>query len=338
MALENVFENDIFSQIELTASINKMPFKPSMLGAMGLFAQKPIRTTTAMVEEQNGKLVLIQSMARGDMSNVTMKERRKARAFVVPHLPLNSAVLADDVQGIREFGEEEQVKQFSTEVNDKLEIMRQSHEFTHEFHRMGAISGQVLDADLSVMYDWFDEFGIAEQSYDFDFSAAATGSPIKGICRTIRFQIEDALGAAPYTSIMALCERSFFTDLISAPEIKEAYERYENGSHFREDQREFSYGDITWKEYRGKIGGGTSFIEEGKCRFFPVGAPDIFQVAIAPANFIETVNTRGQLIYTKQERMKYDMGMELHSQSNPLHICTRPATLAEGVSAGGSGS
>ena len=52
---------------------------------------------------------------------------------------------------------------------------------------------------------------------------------------------------------------------------------------------------------------------------------------IAPGDFIETVNTRGIKIYAKQERMKFDKGIELHTQSNVLYMCTRPAALVRGV-------
>lgn len=337
MALENVFEADIFSQVELTASLNKMPYKPARLGQMGLFTEKPIRTTSAVVEEQSGKLVLINTKARGASGDVYSKERRSARSFLVPHLPLNAQVLADDVQGVRAMGSEDQLLEFSSEVNDKLEAMRQSHEYTHEWHRVGAISGIVLDGDLTTeIVNWFDEFGITEKVITIDLSAE-TGDEVKEKAREVRHHIEDALGGTPFSSIHAMCSREFFTDLILKPEIKAAYERWNSGQFLREDQQAFSYGGIMWEEYRGKVGT-TSFIDSDTCRFFPVGAPDVFNVAVAPANFIETVNQRGQLIYAKQERMKFDMGMEIHTQSNVLHFCNRPACLVKGTNTAGSGS
>jgi len=61
---------------------------------------------------------------------------------------------------------------------------------------------------------------------------------------------------------------------------------------------------------------------------FPKNVPSMWLEVIAPANFMETVGTSGQLIYAKQNIMKNDVGVELHTQSNYLPLCTRiDATL-----------
>ena len=50
---------------------------------------------------------------------------------------------------------------------------------------------------------------------------------------------------------------------------------------------------------------------------------------MAPADFNETVNTLGQLLYAKQEPRKFERGTDLHTQSNPLPMCHRPALLVK---------
>jgi hypothetical protein len=42
---------------------------------------------------------------------------------------------------------------------------------------------------------------------------------------------------------------------------------------------------------------------------------------------METVNTMGIPYYAKQERMKYDRGVELESQSNPIMLNTLPEAV-----------
>ena len=39
----------------------------------------------------------------------------------------------------------------------------------------------------------------------------------------------------------------------------------------------------------------------------------------------ETVNTLGQAYYAKQEPKDFGKGIDVETQSNPIHICTRPA-------------
>jgi hypothetical protein len=50
----------------------------------------------------------------------------------------------------------------------------------------------------------------------------------------------------------------------------------------------------------------------------------------APADYIETVNTKGMPRYAKQYPMPNDKGVNLEVQSNPLCYCVRPNTLVQG--------
>jgi hypothetical protein len=79
---------------------------------------------------------------------------------------------------------------------------------TLEHLRIGAIKGQILDADGSaVIYDLFTEFGVTQHTeIDFDLDAASPApGVIKKKCHDIRRKIEDELGAQPYEHIHAIC-------------------------------------------------------------------------------------------------------------------------------------
>ncbi len=56
-----------------------------------------------------------------------------------------------------------------------------------------------------------------------------------------------------------------------------------------------------------------------------------FETVFAPADFTETVNTIGKEVYAKQEPRKFNRGIDLHTQSNPLPICYRPGELVKGT-------
>lgn len=347
----DVFAQDAFKTASLTASVNLLPFVPGRLGSMGLFRTAPITTTVVIVEEQRGFLSLLPTSPRGTMPRYQQRKDRRARSFIVPHIPFNDAVLADDVQNVRAFGTETDTQLVSQVVNDKLMVMRQSHEVTHEYHRIGAIQGEVRDADgASVIYNWFTEFGITEQEVEFDFAdtgtydQAAPADNMKLKCMEVERAVQTALGATPYTDIVAYCGDSFFDAFISHATVRKAWEA-SNANEFaraglggtdRTTSR-FRFGNIWWENYRGAIGD-VSFIATDVARFVPMGVPDFLIQHYAPANFMETVNTRGQAVYAKQERMDFDTGVELHTQSNPLMMCTRPRALVKGTSANIPGS
>ncbi len=72
-----------------------------------------------------------------------------------------------------------------------------------------------------------------------------------------------------------------------------------------------------------------AFIAEDEGHCFPMGTLNTFRTYFAPADFNETVNTLGREIYAKQESRKFERGTDLHTQSNPLPLCLRPAVLVK---------
>jgi len=331
MPLLDVFASDNFGLVSLTAAINKLPYKPSRLAELNLFKTKGISTTTALIEEKQGVLSLVATAARGTMPRVGATPKRKVRPFSIPHLPLNDAVMADEVQNVRAFGSETDEEMVNDIVNDKLSTLRQAHEVTHEYHRLGAIKGVTLDADGSTeLYDWFDEFDLSQDEVDFDFAS----DKIKQKCVDIIRMVNAALGATTYDHVHAICGDNFFDKLVMNEEVEKAYHLYTGENKFLMTQQAFTkggfmFGDIIWENYRGQVGD-VKFVDDDECHFFPVGAPDLFLAHYAPANFMETVNTIGKPIYAKQELMDFDVGVELHTQSNPLFLCTRPKCLIKG--------
>jgi len=328
--MTDVFNDDAFGLVSLTEAINKLPYKPARLGEMGLFSERGIPTTTAIVEEKGGVLSLIPSVARGSPATQAKPVKRNVRSFAIPHVPLEDAILASEVQDVRKFGTEDAMESVAEVVNDKLEMMKQSHELTLEWLRIGAIHGKVIDGDGSTtLYNLFTEFDVTEPTevnFELDVDTTEIGNLLIGLKETI----EDALGAATYDHIHVLCSSSWFKAFVEHPEVKYAYQYYQEGRLLREDPRAgFEYKGCTFEVYRGSIGG-TAFITADKARFFPVGVPDLFTTYFAPADFMETVNTIGLPQYAKQESMDFDRGVRLHTQSNPLPICTRPGVLVSG--------
>lgn len=339
----DIFKSDAFGLVSLTTAINKLPYKPSRLGEMGLFQEKGITTTTVVMEEQHGKLSLVSTAARGSMPQVQSTRTRKTRAFPVNNLPQNDTVMADEVQNVRAFGSEDSSLGVAQVINDKMQRLRQNLETTIEWHRLGAVLGKTYDADGStLLFDWFSEFNLTQYEIDMDFSSANLN--VADICLSVIQLMEDALGAQTYTRIRAICGNAFFKNLIAHASVKDAFKAWQIGSGFNQSQvftvnspqakREgFEFGGIVWENYRGYVGS-SPFMPTDECRFIVEGVPDLFQTNYAPAPFVETVNTVGKPVYAKQRVMEFDVGVEIHVVSCPLCFCTRPLTIIKGIRTG----
>jgi len=325
MSLLDIFNDDAFSLTSLTATINNQPYKPGRIGELGLFTESGINTTSAMVESKNGELHLLPTSQRGAPALQARGGKRQVRSFVIPHIPYDSTILADEVRNVRAFGSESALEGVRSVVNQRLGDMNANHEVTLEHLRLGALKGQILDSDgSSVIYDLFHEFGVTQQTHTYKFSDATTDVRIQ--CVKLRRKVDDALGAQPYTGLRAFCGADFYDALVAHDYVKDAYHRYQDSALLRNDPKGgFNFGDIFWEEYRGQVDG-IPFIPANEAYVIPEGT-GIFRTWFAPADFVETVNTIGLPRYAKQRVMDFDKGVQIHTQSNPLPICLKPRAV-----------
>jgi hypothetical protein len=129
------------------------------------------------------------------------------------------------------------------------------------------------------------------------------------------------------TGWKAVCGRGFYDNFVKHKAVKTAFERWRNGEFYRSSNADgFTFGEVDWKPYYGKIGNNL-FIENDAAYLVPLGVDDIFKTYFGPADYIETVNTPGLPYYAKQERMRFDKGVDMEAQTNPLIICTRPRAI-----------
>lgn len=320
------FNNSAFNMSSLTLSINKLPEQPGILGKMGLFTQKPITTLSAMIEEKFGKLSLVQSQVRGTRVLAPPPQKRIMRSLTVPHFPENNEILADSVQGIRAFGEETVLMQLADMVNEKLQQMKNNIDATREWQRISAVQGIVLDADGSTIYNLFTEFNIAQQTATADFSKSSITTDFKTTCTAIRRLIEHACGGTPFSELIGICGDNFYDAMCESKAVRDTYLNWTDAAKYRDSNQDrdgFKYGSITWMNYSTKLGS-TFFCPADYAWVIPKGMSDLFVEFLAPANYMETVNTLGKPYYAKQEKMKMDKGWELEAQANMLNICSRP--------------
>lgn len=197
--MNNPFNTPAFSMAALTSAINVIPNRYGRLESLDLFPAKPVRTRQVIVEEQNGVLNLLPTLPPGAPGTVGARGKRKVRSFVIPHIPHDDVVLPEEVQGIRAFGSETEMESVAGVMARHLETMRNKHAITLEHLRMGALKGVILDADGSVIYDLYDEFGISPAVVSFDLGNAS--SNVKKKCADVLRHLEDNLKGEFMTGI-----------------------------------------------------------------------------------------------------------------------------------------
>jgi hypothetical protein len=332
----NPFSNDAFNMMALAAAVNRVPNNFGRIEQLNLMPADGVRTRTILIEEMNGVLNLLPTLPVGSPGTLGTQGKRKVRSFVIPHIPHDDVVLPEEVQGLRAFGSENELEALAALIAKKLAVMKSKLLITLEHLRAGALKGVILDADGSTIFDLYSEFGISQKVVNFALGTASTEVLLKVL--EVKRHIEDNLRGEFMTGIYCLCSPGFFDALTTHAKVKEAYARWQQGQIlFTDNRTNFSFGGITFEEYRGQATDSTGavrkFIADDEAHFFPLGTATTFRTYFAPADFNETANTLGLPMYAKQEPRKFGRGTDLHCQMNALPLVLRPEVLVKGTKA-----
>jgi hypothetical protein len=333
----DIFRGDAFGVLPLSIAINNLKFIPGYISGRGIFNEISVATTTVSIEEHNNVLTLVRPTSRGGPGQTITKPRRTMRALGVPHFEINDAIMAEEVQGVRPFGQETGTEMVMTKVGERMQTAGQSLEYTQEHCRVGAIKGIVTYADGSTL-NLFNEYGLTPPAaINFVFSATPGTGAIRQQCAAVIRTIGNNLDGQGFTGVEAICGDAFFDAMIMSNEVRATYLNQADAAELRtsyvsggQTWGSFTFGGILWTNYRG-YAQGAPMVETDACYFYPTGVPNLFPTIFAPADYIETVNTPGIPRYVKQYPMPNDKGINIETQMNALNFCSRPLALLKGT-------
>ena len=325
--MENEFEIET-----LTAAINALPFVPGQVGALNIFDEEGVSTTSVKVEELDGKLDIIEPTERGAPGNTLDDEERKMVTFEIDHFEINDSVNADEIQGVRAFGSDDDLEVMQNRIDTKQRRHARSMDATLEHQRVGACKGIVLSGKGKVLHNLYDRFGLAVPApIQLGIDAQVTG--IAGMVKKeVVYRIEDDLDEA-YDHIHAMCGRDFHDLMWEQKEVRETYLADNQGYQLRDGAPDvYRVGKVWFERYRTgkkatKANGDAAFIADNEARVFPVGVPDLFITRFGPGDWNGLPNTIGLPRYTRMKEMYNDKGHHLDSQMNAISLCTRPGVL-----------
>lgn len=341
----DALRSDAFSLTSMTKGINILPVTQQSLGRDGLFPFEGIDSRSVQIEYKQNVVSLLPFAPMGTLGVAQDDPTRIVRAFVVPFIPHTTTVYAQQLIGIRKFGTTDQMESVQERIQLEMSRHKANHELTWEYLRASALCGLVRDAQSgATILNYFTEFGLAEDTFTFAFSAAPATivdptpeAALQAKCREVKDAVGMALGGPTGTcEVGALVDDTFFNNMMLSPGVRSAWNDQQNFRRQGSDPGDdiFYWGGITWKRYRTAVGANNFFGGTNVARFYPMGtaAQGIFQQYGAPGPSMEAVNTIGLPMYASQEILAHQAGIQLHTNSSPLMICKRPGCLKKGTS------
>lgn len=354
MEIMDLFRDDAFGMVSMTAAVNLQPYQPDFLGSLGIFTPAPIRTIDAAVAKTDaGNLRIIPTTERGAPPVEQTTPGQSVQSFRTPRIAIGDTITVAELQGILAraammgINFDLVLQDMASEVAYRIDGpngMRAKVEATKERMRLGALQGQVLDQDDSVIYDWPTLLGASlPAEIDFNLDAA---SPVPGVLTTAIRQLERSIlraakaGNNTRASVLALCGDAFFDAFVTHPDVMASYQtfialqsaRLNNPSADIRAFSVFNYADIDWVNYRGTDDNTTIKLDTNKVKFVVRNVPGLFQEVLAPAEFEPFYNQPGLPIYSLllQDPSGRRAYVRAEMYSYPMYICTRPETLFRG--------
>ena len=340
MAELNIFNGDGFGTMNMSAAIDQFDTVPTMLGSMGIFNPKPVRSKDVFLEVRDNANSLVGIVERGAPVQQYERGNRKKVGLTVPKIGLQETVWAHEIAGIRAFGSETETMQVATEVGNRLAALKNNIAYTKEYMRLAAVQGKFLDPNGgATVYDYYTELGVTAAA-DVSFELDVTTTKVKEIAEELVISIQRGSRGAwimGQTKVHAIVGDDFWFALTQHPNVEKYYINWSAAAEIKnlDASMEFEFGGIRWHRYIGSDDNSTIAVATGAAKFFPVGAPDVFQEIMAPADeFIPYVGTLGQSTYAiKREDKEFEIprfvGYEVSSY--PLFVCNRPNMLRSGT-------
>lgn len=339
----NIFTDDAFGLITLSAVVNSVDTIPGRAGELAFNGvAEPLATTAAAIESDGVTLTLVKSTKRGAPAEKETTNKAVIRSIGIPHFKVEDTIQAASVQDVRQLGSADVLRSARSVVDRQLLKSNQRLDLTLESLRLGALRGIVLDSDATTIVNLFTFFGVAEPTA-FDFSDS-WGNPTDGLdslrakCQeVVRYMKRNIkLPWSPSAKIWALCGDNFFDRLVSSVGVKDtaaatALAKIVLGSNYAHGV--FEFGGIYFENYQGTDDNSTVAVASDDARFFVTGVPGLYTEYYAPGTFWSAVNTMALPRYAKvAPDTRFEEYVETHVQMNPLPFCTRPLTLVRGAS------
>jgi hypothetical protein len=339
----DIFNDDAFSLMSMTAAINELDHVPGRVGELAFVgAGEGVANLSVTIEQKGEALSLIKTSERGAPAPKEVQDKRKLLNLLIPQIKLEDSIGAHQIQGVRQMGSTDLLLGAQSVVNQQMQKMTRRHDLTLEHHRMGAIRGEILDSDGSVLVNLYDAFGLSveeKDALDIDWSLLEDATDTEAVrlkCHEVTRKMKRSLKMAMPSSarIHALCGDNFFDKLIEHPSVKGVYDGWAAaerrlGANYVHGI--FEFGGIFFENYQGTDDNETVAIGLESARFMLVGVPGLYAEYYAPADFMDTVNTLGLPRYARvAPDTRFNQYVELHTQQNPLPLCLRPRTLLFG--------
>lgn len=319
--------------VDRTSAIEKIPFKPNLISALGLFGEQTTNSDAITFDERDHRLVVLDDHLRNvDKKNGLDPREYKTHLMPIPHYPVESTITVKQLKGIRNFDTDVE-QAIENAVAEDLEKHGEQHDNHLEFLMANMLCKGTLATTNFGTIDMFAEFGVTKKTAAIDFSDVTALEPQ---FRALTNQIKKAYKGGRLRGYVMLCGADFFDAFVKHADVREGYVIAGQNSPLRNELGEvangyvtFQYGNITLVQYDDVFqnDAGTSIqpLADGEAVLLPRGF--LGNVFFGPVSKLSGVGASGAKRFASSYRDPKDRYVELESEQNTLVVLQEIASV-----------
>ena len=320
--------------VDRTTAIERIPFKPNLLTALGLFDEDTANSDTVTFDERDNRLVVLDDHLRNvDKKNGIDPKEYKMHHMVIPHYPTESTVTVKQLKGIRNFDTDVE-QAIEGAVAEHLEKHAETHDNHLEYLQAKMVCSGQLVTDHYGTIDMFSEFGITKKTADIDFTAA--DKTINEQIRTVVNLSKKSYQGGRAKGFVILAGTEWFNAFVTADEVKEGFLQMGYNSALRNEIGEaasgypmYEYGNVTIVQYDDiftqKDGSTDQPLADDAAVLMPRGV--LGSVIFGPVSKLSGVGASGAKRFASSYRDPKDRFVECESEQNTLVVLQEIASV-----------
>lgn len=325
---------NLYGLIEHTDIINDLD-RQFQIFPDNMFDQRNTNQTAILFDVDERTTTLLPSSDRGSRQASYGKDTNfRTHALPLAYFKHEERIVPEDLLSVRRRGTPDGVETLDLVRLEKLTDMRRRWDQTAEFMKAKAIfTGQCVSPNAVVYADMFTEFGVTQDSVDFELGTATTdvAAKVRQVKRLMRDNLKNG-GIMVQPTIYVPVD--FFDALTSHATVKEAYKYYTATNQMagkqplRDDLGEsFVYAGVEFRSLDGSFtlpdGTSSNLLEDGIGYAVP-NVSGIYKSWHGPSNKLSTINGAVADVYAYEWRDAKDEGHDLEMEAAPLFVNTKP--------------
>lgn len=309
-----------------TEAINRIPFKPNLITALGIFGEQTVTSDVVTFDERDNKLVLLDDKLRNsDKKNGIDAKSYKTHLLEVPHYPVESTITVKQLKGIRNFDTDVEQAIENAVAEDLIKHV-DKHDNQLEYLQANMLCSGVLATENYGTLNMFTEFGVTKKTAEIDFADAQAMEPQ---FRAITNLIKKA-STGRYKGYVVLAGQDFFSAFTNHPDVRDGFVIAGQNSPLRNELGEVAngyaslqYGNVTVIQYDDVFtdaDGSTAVqpLADDEAVMFPRGM--LGSTFFGPVSKLSGVGAAGAKRFASSYRDIKDRYVEMESEQNTLVV------------------